>query len=335
MNFWQATVPEERPEWSEEQFRQACSYWQSKILLTALRFDLFTMLADQALSAAALATRLGAAERGITILLDALVALGLLVKQEHCYANTPFASVALDRTKPSFCGYMPLLDAYCWELWGRLEDTIRSGSCPGQDTLFHADPLGTELLLRGLHADALRLAPALAVRLDLGRRRRLLDLGGGAGTYAIAFCQAHPGLTAAIFDLPGPLALAQTVVAAAGLTDRISLIAGDFRTDALPRGFDLVLLSNVLHDQSAETNQQILVEVHGTLEPGGELVLRDVLMNEDRTSPAFGALFTVNLLLHSAAGRCYTFAEVSGWLAAAGFHDLEVLEANAVLRALK
>jgi ubiquinone/menaquinone biosynthesis C-methylase UbiE len=335
VKFWQATVPEERPEWSEDRFRQACSYWQSKILLTALRFDLFTVLADQALSAAALAAQLGAAEQGLTILLDALVALGLLVKQDQRYANTPFASVALDRTKPSFCGYMPLFDAHCWELWGRLEDAIRSGSCPGQDTLFQADPLGTELLLRGLHADALRLAPVLATRLDLRRRRRLLDLGGGAGTYAIAFCQASPGLTAVIFDLPGPLALAQSVVSEAGLTDRISLIAGDFHTDVLPRGFDLVLLSNVLHGQSAQTNQRILSEVYHALEPEGELIVRDVLMNEDRTSPAFGALFAVNLLLHSAVGRCYTFSEVSGWLVEAGFHDLEVIEANAVLRAFR
>lgn len=333
--FWQATVPEERPEWNEERFRQACSYWQSKILLTALRLDLFTVLADQALSAAALAARLGAAERGLTTLLDALVALGLLVKQDHHYANTPFANVALDRTKPSFCGYMPLFDAHCWELWGRLEDTIRSGSRPNQNTLFHADPIGTELLLRGLHADALRLAPVLAARLDLGRRRRLLDLGGGAGTYAIAFCQASPRLTAVIFDLPEPLALAQSLVAEAGLTDRISLRAGDFCTDALPCGVDLALLSNVLHSQSAQTNQRILSEVYSALEPGGELILRDVLMNEGRTSPAFGALFAVNLLLHSTAGRCYTFGDVSGWLTEAGFRDLDVLEANAVLRALK
>ncbi len=333
--FWQATVPEEQPQWNEERFRQACSYWQSKILLTALRLDLFTVLADQALSATALAARLGTAEQGLTTVLDALVALELLVKQGHHYANTPFASVALDRTKPSFCGYMPLFDAHCGVLWDRLEDTIRSGSCPGQDTLFHADPIGTELLLRGLHADALRLAPALAARLDLGRHRRLLDLGGGVGTYAIAFCQACPGLTAVIFDLPGPLALAQSLVSEAGLTDRISLIAGDFCVDPLPRGFDLALLSNVLHGQSAQTNQRILNEVYSALEPGGELILRDVLMNEDRASPAFGALFAVNLLLHSTAGRCYTFSEVSGWLIAAGFRDLEVLEANAVLRSLK
>jgi SAM-dependent methyltransferase len=335
MKFWQASVAEERPEWNEERFRQACSYWQSKILLTALRFDLFTVLANQALSAAALAARLGAAERGLTLLLDALVALGLLVKQDQRYANTPFASVALDRTKPSFCGYMPLFDAHCWELWGRLEDAIRDGSCPGQDTLFQTDPIGTELLLRGLHADALHLAPVLAARLDLKRRRRLLDLGGGAGTYAIAFCQANPGLTAVIFDLPGPLAVAHSLVSEAGLTDRISLKAGDFRTDALPGSFDLTLLSNVLHGQSAQTNQRILGEVYGALEPGGELILRDVLMNEDRTSPAFGALFAVNLLLHSAAGRCYTFSEVSEWLLKAGFHDLEVIEANAVLRAFR
>jgi ubiquinone/menaquinone biosynthesis C-methylase UbiE len=335
VKFWQATVPEEQPEWSEERFRQACSYWQSKILLTALRFDLFTVLADQALSAAAVATRIGATERGLATLLDALVALGLLVKQDHHYANTPFASVALDRNKPSFCGYMPLFDAYCWELWGQLEDTIRSGSCRGKDTLFSADPLGTELLLRGLHADALRLAPALAARLDLRQRRRLLDLGGGAGTYTIAFCQASPELTAVLFDLPGPLALAQTMVSAAGLTDRVTLVAGDFHTDALPRGFDLVLLSNILHGRSEETNQRILREVYRALEPAGELIVRDVLMNEDRTSPTFGALFAVNLLLHSASGRCYTFSEFSGWLAKIGFRDLEVLETNAVLRARK
>src|SRR5262249_12852131 len=332
---WQATVAEGRPEWSEERFRQACSYWQSKILLTALRLDLFTALAEQALDAATLAARVGATERGLSTLLDALVALGLLVKQDRRYANTPFASAALDRRQPSFCGYMPLFDAHCWELWGRLEDTIRGGTNSAQDAVFHADPLGTELLLRGLHADALRLAPALAARLDLGRRRHLLDLGGGAGTYAIAFCQASPGLTAVLFDLPEPLALAQTVVSAAGLTDRITLLAGDFRTDTLPRGFDLVLLSNVLHSQSVETNQRILSEAYRVLEPGGELIIRDVLMNEDRTSPTFGALFAVNLLLYSASGRCYTFSEVSGWLAKAGFRDLEVLEANAVLRALK
>src|SRR4030095_1991499 len=104
------------------------------------------------------------------------------------------------------------------------------------------DPIGTELLLRGLHADALRLAPALAARLNLGRHRRLLDLGGGAGTYAITFCQAHRQLTAVIFDLPEPLTLADKLVAEAGLTDRISLIAGDFRTDPLPGGFDVALL---------------------------------------------------------------------------------------------
>jgi SAM-dependent methyltransferase len=315
--------------------RQACSYWQSKILLTALRLDLFTVLAEQALSAAALTARLGATERGLTTLLDALVALGLLVKQDDHYANTPFADVALDRNKPSFCGYVPLFEAHCWELWGQLEETICRGSNPVQDRLFHADPLGTELLLRGLHADALRLAPALAARLDLGRRRRLLDLGGGAGTYAIAFCQANPELTAVLFDLPGPLALAQQLVSAAVLTDRISLLAGDFRRDALPRGFDLVLLSNILHGQSAETNQHTLSEVYDALEPEGELILRDVLMNEDRTSPAFGALFAVNLLLHSTSGRCYTLREVSGWLAKAGFRNLQVLEANAVLRAFK
>jgi ubiquinone/menaquinone biosynthesis C-methylase UbiE len=163
----------------------------------------------------------------------------------------------------------------------------------------------------------------------------MLDLGGGSGAYAITFCQVQPKLSAVIFDLPGPLTLAYQLVSAAGLTDRISLIVGDFRTAPLPHGFDLALLSNILHGQSAETNQQILTAVFAALEPGGELILRDVLMNEDRTTPVFGALFAVNLALHSPVGCCYTFSEVSNWLAVAGFQDLEVLEPNAVLRACK
>jgi ubiquinone/menaquinone biosynthesis C-methylase UbiE len=163
----------------------------------------------------------------------------------------------------------------------------------------------------------------------------MLDLGGGAGTYAITFCQVQPELHAVIFDLPGPLTLARQLVSAGGLTDRIRLVAGDFRTAPLPQGFDLALLSNILHGQSVETNQQLLTAVFAALEPGGELVLRDVLMDDDRTTPVFGALFTVNLLLHTPAGRCYTYSEVSHWLTTAGFHDLEILETNAVLRAFK
>src|SRR5262245_45886359 len=124
MKFWQATVGEEQPEWNEERFRQACSYWQSKILLTALRLDLFTVLADQALSVTTLATRLRTAERGLSALLDALVALGLLTKQDHSYANTPFTSAALDRTKPAFCGYTPLYYARCVDLWSDVDDRL-------------------------------------------------------------------------------------------------------------------------------------------------------------------------------------------------------------------
>ena len=162
----------------------------------------------------------------------------------------------------------------------------------------------------------------------------MLDLGGGAGTYAIAFCQTQPELSAVIFDLPGPLTLAYKLVSAAGLTDRSAWSW----VISVPRPCRAVLTGAPLqHPARPErgNNQRILTEVFATLEPGGELILRDVLMNEDRTSPVFGALFAVNLVLHSPAGRCYTYSEVSSWLAAAGFHDLEVLETNAVLRASK
>ena len=258
------------------------------------------------------------------------MALGLLVKQDHRYANT-LLPVSLWIVTSRLCGYcrssMPTAG-----VWGQLNRSV--AVLPGQDTLFSQ--------IRSARSSCCvaytltRFAGSgPGCRLDLRQRRRLLDLGGGAGTYTIAFCQASPELTAVLFDLPGPLALAQTVVSAAGLTDRVTLVAGDFHTDALPRGFDLVLLSNILHGRSEEINQHILREVYRVLEPAGELIVRDVLMNDDRTSPTFGALFAVNLLLHSASGRCYTFSEFSGWLTKIGFRDLEVLETNAVVRARK
>jgi cyclopropane fatty-acyl-phospholipid synthase-like methyltransferase len=153
-----------------------------------------------------------------------------------------------------------------------------------------------------------------------------LDVGGGSGAYAIAFAQAQPGLEVVVFDLPNVVPLTQGYVAAAGLSDRITTQSGDYNVNELGAGFDLAFLSAIIHANSPEQNRALLVRCARALNPGGQVVIQDFIMDEDRTTPAFGALFALNMLVGTSGGDTYTEAEVNGWLEACGFTDFRRME---------
>ncbi|HKA31731.1 MAG TPA: methyltransferase, partial [Candidatus Binatia bacterium] len=134
-----------------------------------------------------------------------------------------------------------------------------------------------------------------------------------------AFCRRYPRLRATVVEHPRIAPLARRAVGAAGLGKRVRVIGVDFRRGALPRGFDTVFLSNVLHSHDADENRKLLGKVRDCLEPEGQLILRDVFMRRDRTAPEWAALFSVSLLLHTPRGRCYTLDEIADWLRRAGF----------------
>ena len=174
---------------------------------------------------------------------------------------------------------------------------------------------------RSLLRDSLVLGPLLATAIDLTGRSRMLDVGGGTGGYTAAFCEAYPGLRSTLLDLPGVIRSARRWLARSAVAERVEVVAGDFTRDHLPGGHDVVLASDVLHGQEAAEAERLVGACFDALEPGGLLVLRDVLMEPDGTAPAWAALFSLTLLTRSSS-RCYREDEVHGWLAHAGFADV-------------
>ena len=160
--------------------------------------------------------------------------------------------------------------------------------------------------------------------MPLSRSRTLLDVGGGLGTFALACCRRFRRLRATIVEHPKVVPITHHAVKNAKMAKRGQVIGLDIVKDPLPRGFDLVLISNVLHGQGAKENRALLTRAYyRSLNQGGRIILRDVLMSRAGTHPDWGALFSVSLLVHTPNGRCYALDEVRGWLRQAGFSGIQ------------
>jgi precorrin-6B methylase 2 len=186
--------------------------------------------------------------------------------------------------------------------------------------MFQNDRQDTERFIRAMHSlvTARGDADLIVDLLDLDGVERLLDIGSGPGTYPIRFCLQHPQLRATIFELPGTLEVTRQFVDAAPCRDRIELVAGDFNHDPLPAGFGMAFLSNIIHGEDEDANQRLMRAVFASLQSGGRIVIKDHILNADLTSPAVGAIFSMQMLLF-ARGRDYGFDEVRRWLQQAGF----------------
>ena len=162
-------------------------------------------------------------------------------------------------------------------------------------------------------------AEMIVSRMDLTGVNRVLDVGGGSGSYTMAFLKARPEIRVSLFDLPEVTSLAAERLRPAGLLDRVDLIPGNYYHDALPSGHGLAFLSAIIHQNSPEQNRALFRKVLDSLAPRGRIVIRDHVMSPDRTSPKAGALFAINMLVNTEGGGTFTFDEISDWLLKAGF----------------
>ncbi len=290
----------------------ARGFMESRVFLTAAELDLFTLLADGPLSLEEAAAARGADRRALAILLDALTALGLLQKTDGRW-RTPAALVPLLSSR-SGRSLLPLAlhSVNLWDRWSRLTETV-AGTRPV------AGDGWTRSFIGAMHAIAAPQADEIVAAVGPGSARRLLDVGGGPATYTLAFLRAAPGLHATLFDLPEVVEIARENATRAGLVDRVDLVAGDLRTDALPGGHDLAFVSAIVHMLGPAGNVALFRKVHDALLPGGRIVLRDHVMSPDRTAPRAGALFAVNMLVGTKDGGTFTLEELSAWLEEAGF----------------
>jgi len=296
---------------------EARAFMRSRVLLTAAELDIFTWLDGRDATAAEIARGLDADQRALTRLLDVLVGIGLLSKRNGRYANSEGAGVLSERNPNSVRASM-LHQVRLWKTWSALTDVVRTGTPPDRAPA-EEDPGRTAAFIGAMENVARRTAAGIAAAYDAARFSHLLDIGAGPGSYAIAFLNRHPGLRATLFDLPEVIELARENVGRAGLLDRVRFVAGDFYKDELPQGCDLALLSAIIHQNSPAQNLDLFTKAFRALEPGGVLLIRDHVMDEDRVRPLGGAFFALNMLVNTRGGDTYTFEEVADGLAAAGF----------------
>jgi len=312
---------------SAESIQQiARGFSRSRILLAAVELDIFTLLAETPLSAVAVVKKLKSNLRATTIFLDALAAMDLLFKENDSYRTDPELVSLL--TEGSDESILPSLmhTAHLWKTWSQLTDVVQGGGPASKTDAGGKD--WTKAFIGAMHVRALRDAPELVKDIDPGTAQNLIDVGGGSGSYTIGFLKTTSGMRATIFDLPEVIPMARERVTEESLIDRVTLVAGDFNEDDLPGGHDLALLSAIIHQNSHEQNISLYKNAYGALDPGGRIIVRDYAMSSDRTQPASGAMFAINMLVNTQGGNSYTFAEIKGGLEKAGFERVRLLQEN-------
>ncbi len=303
----------------------ASAHAEARALQTALKLNMFETLAAGALSADALARSIGTEPRATGLLANALAALGILDKSEERYGLSPDARRYLLESSGEYLGGMILFDEGLWDVWGRLEHSIRSGQPARTPDMFQRHPEETRRFIGAMDSLVRARGDAewLAENLDLKGVGAMADLGGGPGTYLAAILRRHPSIRATVWDLPATLEAAREILAARepDLVGRIGLMNVDYLTADLPGPVDAILMSNIIHSENEETNTLLMKKCFAALAPGGMLVVKDHVMNEALTEPAAGAVFALYLLL-TTRGRDYSFGEISHWLRAAGFDEI-------------
>lgn len=297
-------------------------FQRSQILFTALRGDVFSHL-DQPRSAEDIAARTGWHPRGARMLLDGLLALELVEKENGLYRNAAAASECLVPGAPYDQRHILMHKANNWASWSRLEEVVRTGENPPRGE--HSEEELRAFIL-GMNDIAKESARGMIEALDLSPYRRMLDVGGGPATYTIAFVEANPELQGTVFDLPPVTDIGREQVSKAGLEDRIDFVAGDLTTDELGSGYDLVLVSNIIHSYNSETNQALVRKCYDALQPGGLLIIKDFLLDAGRTGPAFGLIFALHMFVNTEAGDTYEVDEVAHWAKTAGFSEGRLLD---------
>ena len=304
----------------------ANAFRMSRIILTANELDIFDLLEPAGNSSAWVAAQLQSFPRATDRLLNALVSLGLLVKREQIFKNTAFATKFLVKTSPAYLGGLSLSNQ-TWKTWSTLTDVMYKGtSIVMEAPINERTNAWKESFIAAMHVRAGKQADEISLVLDLSATTRVLDVGGGSGAFSFAMVRQNPAITATVFDLPNIIPLTSKYILQSGLSDKVDTLAGDYLYDTLGAGYDLVFMSAIIHINSPEENALLIRKGADALIPGGQLVIVDHMMNDDRTEPLIGAVFALNMLVGTLHGDTYTQKEVAGWMQEAGLTGVTLKE---------
>ncbi len=300
----------------------AGGYRAAQILFAACRLRVFEQIGKAGSELEAITRRLESDPRGTRILLDALVGLGLLEARDGRYYNSDVSLDALTDSSPHSRFAHILHSARLYERWAGLYDAVKTGRPTPEERIDPRIESGKAAFAKAMADSARRTASLTADCIDLDRVHSLLDIGGGPGLYSIAFAERKADLQVSILDDADTLRVAEQNVNAAGLSDRITRVAGDAHSGDLGGPYDFIFISNVLHIYSAERNGRLVRRCAAALNPGGRLALKDFFLEDSygggKTGPLWNLLFAANMLVGTEEGDCYTEGEVRSWCSHAG-----------------
>lgn len=306
-------------------------FWGSKTLLSAIELDLFTMLEGGPLDADAVGAKLALHPRGSRDFLDALVALGMLQRENGLYSNTVETGLFLDRNKKSYLGgLLEMANARLYPYWGSLTEALRTGQPQNESKLggnpfeaLYADPGRLKQFLSAMTGISLGAARAIAAKFPWSDYRTFVDIGCAQGGLVAQLGLAHSHLTGGGFDLAVVRPIFEEYVAGFGLSERLRFQEGSFFTDPLPSS-EVLVMGHILHDWDLETKRMLLQKAYDALPAGGALIVYEALIDDDRRRNTFGLLMSLNMLIETPGGFDYTGADCQAWMREAGFSKTRV-----------
>jgi predicted O-methyltransferase YrrM len=308
-------------------------FWPSKTVLSAVELQLFTHLGSESLTGEQVGERIGLHARAIYDFLDTLVALQFLERDgdgsDGRYRNTAETAAFLDKNSPTYIGgVLEMCNSRLYRFWGDLTEALQTGKPQNEvkhtgKPMFeelYSDPARLEQFMVGMQGVQLGNFHALAERFDFSKYNTVCDVGGATGQLCTILAARYPHLRCTSFDLPVVVPIAERNIAAAGLSDRVTAVSGDFFADPLPRA-DVVTMGNVLHDWNLDRKMHLIRSAYEALPAGGAFIVIENIIDDARRENAFGLLMSLNMLIETPGGFDYTGADCRGWMAEAGFRE--------------
>ncbi|MEI9980876.1 MAG: class I SAM-dependent methyltransferase [Edaphobacter sp.] len=321
-----AAVPPQQPT-PERFFGAVNAYEQTEAIKAAIELEIFTAIAEGNAAAAAIAKRCAASERGVRMLCDFLTIHGFLTKEDMKYGLTQDSAVFLNKTSPAYLGGAIefLLTPRMREAHGLLTEAVRrGGSALGEGNMMPDNPDWVKFA-RAMMPMAFVSAQIAATELRKGgEAHKVLDIAAGHGIYGISVAKQNPAAQIYACDWKNVLAVAEENARAMGVGDRHHLLPGSAFEVDFGGGYDLVLITNFLHNLGVSECAAFMRRAYASLAPGGRAAIVEFVPNPDRVSPPTAAAFVMMMLATTPSGDVYTFEELESMSKDAGFARVEL-----------
>jgi hypothetical protein len=301
------------------------SFQKSRILLSGFELDIFTSIDQSGSTAIQIAHQLNLNEHACDRLLNALVTLGFLKKQNQLFSNTEESFEFLSKKGSNYMGGL-MHSNHLWNTWSNLSQVVRTGKSAHPEEINERGDEWLFAFIGAMHDRAIKQAPQQLAKIDLTGINTILDIGGGSGAYSMEFISIKPQIEATVFDLPNVIPITKEYIDKEGYSKKIKTCAGDYTSDDLPTGFDMVFLSAIIHSNSLDVNKNLIKKCFNSLNNNGKIIIQDWIMNNDRTQPTQGAIFAINMLVGTESGDCFSELEVTDMLKEAGFKKITRIE---------